>query len=169
MTDWSIYDSDLEGWWVVESASYDRENHTYGAIVRPVVVGEKRNIARHRGPFPTKEIAEEFQYRDDLESYWESDMAVYADHCLGCGKWAKVLAFCDSGGWAWRVTECPKCGILDSRPEGRTKEALTRCCNYREDLDAPCDGDMEFGIPEYVCTTCKARCGYLVHPHETER
>lgn len=69
-----------------------------------------------RGPFPTLEDAEDWRWRDMLPGYWEHGMTVYANHCLGCGRWAKVLAFDDEGGgWAWRVTECKTCGILDSR------------------------------------------------------
>lgn len=69
-----------------------------------------------RGPFSTLEEAQNWRWRDRLPSYWEHGLAVYADHCLGCGRWAKVLAFDDeAGGWAWRVTECKRCGILDSR------------------------------------------------------
>lgn len=69
-----------------------------------------------RGPFMTKEEAEGERYRDQLEGYWQYGLAVYADHCVACGKWAKVLAFDNTaGGWAWRVTECKYCGMVDSR------------------------------------------------------
>lgn len=78
-----------------------------------------------KGPFPTRAMAEEWRWHDTIMgqnlpyeggSYWDHGMAVYADHCLGCGKYAKVLAGNDEGGgWAWRVTECRHCGILDSR------------------------------------------------------
>lgn len=75
--------------------------------------GQFRNS---RGPFPSEEMAEESRFRDSLPGYWEYGLAVYANHCLGCGRYAKVLAFDDEGGgWAWRVTECKKCGIKDSR------------------------------------------------------
>lgn len=79
--------------------------------------------ARHgsRGPFPRPEQAEEARWRDDLVSYWEHGLTVWADHCLGCGLFAKVLAFDSSGeGWSWRVTECKKCGVLDSRLTTKT-------------------------------------------------
>lgn len=69
-----------------------------------------------RGPFPDEEMAEEARWRDFTEDFWEVGLAVYADHCLGCGWFAKVLAFDnEGGGWAWRVTECKRCGVIDQR------------------------------------------------------
>lgn len=111
-----LYGDMVDGWWVIEDLGIDRSNWTTITVVRQISANEERDVMRHRGPFPTKEMAQEFQYVDMLEDYWDAGMAVYAAHCLGCGKWAKVLAFNDSAGQAWRVTECPKCGILDSRP-----------------------------------------------------
>lgn len=74
-----------------------------------------------RGPNPTPELAEHFRWRDMVPSYWEIGLTVWATHCLGCGRWAKKLAGDDSGeGWYWQVTDCKKCGMLDSRVlEGR--------------------------------------------------
>lgn len=75
-----------------------------------------------RGPFVSPEDAEENRYHDHLEGYWSAGMAVYADHCVGCGKYAKILAFDNqAGGWAWRVTECKHCGVLDSRVHHHSK------------------------------------------------
>jgi len=40
------------------------------------------------------------------------------------------------------------------------------CCAYLEVEDRPCTGTMtlaNFGL-EYICDTCKGRCGRLVHP-----
>lgn len=43
------------------------------------------------------------------------------------------------------------------------------CCNYIEayydhDPEGPCAGTMQPGWPEYVCDTCRARCGAQAHP-----
>ena len=41
------------------------------------------------------------------------------------------------------------------------------CCNYIEavdDTEGPCAGTMRPGWPEFVCDTCRARCGSLAHP-----
>lgn len=97
----------FDGWWLAAP------DGTY-----QVRAGDEYHIEFTRGPFPTQEMAEEHRFRDWVESYWEHGLAVYADHCLGCGKFAKVLAFDNSGmGWSWRVTECKFCGILDSRTQ----------------------------------------------------
>lgn len=69
-----------------------------------------------RGGFTSEAEAEEHRWRDSLPSYWAHGLPVWADHCVGCGLYAKVLAFDNvAGGWAWRVTECVRCGVLDSR------------------------------------------------------
>ena len=74
-----------------------------------------------RGPFPDADMAEEFRWQDSVPRYWECGLTVWATHCPGCGRYAKMLAGDDSGGgWYWQVTDCKKCGILDSRVlEGR--------------------------------------------------
>ena len=38
------------------------------------------------------------------------------------------------------------------------------CCNEREPDGVLCDGTMRAGWPEFVCDTCRARCGAQVHP-----
>jgi hypothetical protein len=107
----------LDGWWIAETPGWPHHdrNRCYRTTVRQVVDGEYVDLETFRGPFPTRAQAEEFQYRDYLADYWEAGMAVFADHCLGCGAFAKVLAFDSAGNWAWRVTECRRCGVLDSR------------------------------------------------------
>lgn len=112
------YEARNEGWWIAESLERDK-HFCYSRRVRPVVVGEEVDMDRHRGPFPTKEMAEEHAWWNSLPGYWERNLAVYADHCLNCGDFAKVLAFSNSARWSWRVTECKRCGIYDSRVEGR--------------------------------------------------
>lgn len=109
----------FDGWWIAESPGYRHcdKNFCYQTTVRQIRAGEARDSELERGPFPTREQAEAFQYRDHLESYWEHGLTVYASHCLGCGWFAKVLAFDDQAGWAWRATECKRCGILDSRTQ----------------------------------------------------
>lgn len=45
--------------------------------------------------------------------------------------------------------------------------AALPCCNYIED---PCTGMMQPGWPEYICSSCGARCGAMAHPeHSKER
>lgn len=57
---------------------------------------------------------------DVVEDYWQSGITVWADHCVKCGRWAKKLAGCDWADWkSWRVTECSRCGIHDSRVENK--------------------------------------------------
>lgn len=69
-----------------------------------------------RGPFPTREEAEERRWRDNVPGYWKAGLTVLAHHCPACGWFAKVLAGCDeAGGWSWHVTDCRRCGIIDSR------------------------------------------------------
>lgn len=110
-------DAHLDGWWTVLSPGWLKrcKHFCYQTEIVQVHTGDAWDVERMRGPWPTREMAESFQYMDFLADYWEAGMAVYADHCLGCGAWAKVLAFDDAGGRAWRVTECHKCGIIDSR------------------------------------------------------
>lgn len=99
-------DSVLDGWWLAVAGSEPRQAHE----------GDEYDLLTTRGPFRTREDAEAATYRDHLAGYWEHGLSVYADHCLGCGKFAKVLAFDnEGGGWAWRVTECKNCGVIDSR------------------------------------------------------
>jgi hypothetical protein len=47
---------------------------------------------------------------------------------------------------------------------------MMTCCNYREDLDKPCEGRMAIADNqvEFVCDTCKGRCGVQVHPDHAE-
>ncbi len=74
------------------------------------------NWIHARGPFPGHQLAVEAMHRDCVPGYWKHGLAVYAEHCHGCGRWAKMLAGDNSaGGWHWSVTECSKCGIIDSR------------------------------------------------------
>lgn len=69
-----------------------------------------------RGPFPTREMAEEARWHDMVPRYWKAGIPVLARHCPQCGWFAKVLAGDDAaGGWAWKVTDCRRCGIIDSR------------------------------------------------------
>ena len=45
------------------------------------------------------------------------------------------------------------------------------CCNEIEHEDytaTRCTGLMVHGWPEYVCDTCRARCGALAHPVHAE-
>lgn len=96
----------FDGWWLAVPAAEPVQVHG----------GDKYDIDKARGPFPTREMAEDATYRDCLEGYWEHGLSVYADHCHGCGRFAKVLAFDNSGGgWYWSVTECKRCGVIDSR------------------------------------------------------
>jgi hypothetical protein len=45
------------------------------------------------------------------------------------------------------------------------------CCNWIETADdiggGPCAGTMKPGWPEYVCDTCRGRCGALAHPEHS--
>lgn len=110
----------FDGWWIVETPGWPHRdaNGCYRTSVRQIRTGERYNVEHARGPFPTREDAEGFQYCDQLAGYWEHGLPVYADHCLGCGRFAKVLAFDDAGGgWNWRVTECKRCGVIDSRTD----------------------------------------------------
>ena len=107
----------FDGWWAVRSPGW--ANHCKHFCYQPSIVqvhaGEEWDVHLDRGPWPTREDAEEFEYVDHLPGYWKHGLAVYADHCLGCGAFARVLAFDSAAGTAWRVTECHKCGIIDSR------------------------------------------------------
>lgn len=77
---------------------------------------DRDNWIHARGPFPSHQEAVAWMHYDMLSGYWNHGLPVRADHCLECGAWAKVLAFDNAaGGWAWRVTECKKCGVIDSR------------------------------------------------------
>lgn len=107
----------FDGWWTVRSPGWKGrcKHFCYQTEVVQIHAGDEWDIEHERGPWPTRERAESFQYRDMLEAYWEIDFAVYANHCLGCGRWAKVLAFDDAAGSAWRVTECARCDVIDSR------------------------------------------------------
>lgn len=108
-------DKRTDGWWIVEAVgSYDA-NYCWNTRIRQVRAGEYLDLETFKSPQPTREDAERLQYWDHLPGYWEHGLAVYADHCLECGKYAKVLAFDYSPYFAWRVTECKKCGIRDSR------------------------------------------------------
>lgn len=99
----------FKGWWICSS---DREEPWQPPEGYDMRIG----LPEDRGPFPTKEIAEKFRWQDDVPSYWEHGLPVWARPCLRCGKFAKTLAGSDlGGGWAWCVTECKKCGVLDSR------------------------------------------------------
>ena len=46
------------------------------------------------------------------------------------------------------------------------------CCNYLEIEDKPCEGEMELDDKphprEFVCKSCKGRCGIQVHPEHAE-
>lgn len=95
----------FDGWWLAVAEG-----------TQQVHAGDEYDITRVRGPFPTNEMAEDWRWNADrVLGAWEHGLAVYADHCLGCGKFAKVLAYDYGSGFAWRVTECKHCGILDSR------------------------------------------------------
>ena len=105
----------FDGWWTVRYTGVHCKHYCCQPFIVQVRAGEPWNPIYDRGPWPTREQAETFEYWDHLPGYWERGLAVYADHCLGCGAWAKVLAFDSSAESAWRVTECHKCGIIDSR------------------------------------------------------
>lgn len=68
-----------------------------------------------RGPFPSEAMAQDERFRDHVEGYWKVGLAVIARHCLGCGRYAKTLAFDSDANFAWDVTECERCGVIDSR------------------------------------------------------
>lgn len=59
---------------------------------------------------------------------------------------------------------------MSAEDQAAEKDATPlRCCNYIEalrdhDPSGPCEGTMQPGWPEYVCDTCRARCGALAHP-----
>jgi len=100
----------FKGWWI---CSADREEPW-----QPPVGYEMRMHGwfEDRGPFPTLEIASKHRWQDDVPSLWKYGLTVWAKRCLKCGKFAKMLAGSDlAGGWAWLVTECKTCGVLDSR------------------------------------------------------
>ena len=105
----------FDGWWVLESQAHCGVHFTYKIGVVQVHTGDPIDIEYHRGPFPTKQDAENHALWDDVPGHFNHGIPVWADHCLGCGKFAKVLAGVNSAGWAWRVTECGTCGVLDSR------------------------------------------------------
>jgi hypothetical protein len=49
-----------------------------------------------------------------------------------------------------------------------------KCCNdftefLDEDRPKPCEGEMTLDQREFVCTSCKARCGVRVHPEHAEK
>jgi hypothetical protein len=100
-------DRALDGWWIIEPDAPARQLRT----------GDEYDICLVRGPFATREIAEDARWHDSLPGYFEHDLVVYARHCNGCGWWAKTLAFDDTGlpNFTWSVTECQRCGIVDSR------------------------------------------------------
>ena len=125
----------FDGWWIVESTGKRDDRYCYRTFVRQIKAGEPRDIELHRGPFPTREQAEEHQYRDLLEDYWEAGFPVWADHCLECGSYAKVLAFDNEALWAWRVTECKDCGIQDSRTRPRWADLFGLDPNYTDGQD----------------------------------
>lgn len=101
-------DAVLDGWWLIEP----------GKPARQLRTGDEYDIIVSRGPYPTRELAEAARWYDALPGYFEHGLTVYARHCPGCGKFAKTLAFDDSGlpNFTWAVTECKNCGIIDSRP-----------------------------------------------------
>lgn len=168
----------FDGWWVVESTGRNKDNYCYHQRLRQVSAGEVFSIDRVRAFSPTREQAEEFMYDDHIEGCFDHGLEVYADHCLGCGKWAKVLAFADSGGWAWRVTECKSCGVIDSRTLEQPR--LAKCANILERyyLNGPqdnptgiaCPGTLAFwlGDRDAPCNTCGARCGFMVADYEED-
>lgn len=49
---------------------------------------------------------------------------------------------------------------------------MMTCCNYLEIEDKPCEGAMELETSdhpqEFVCQSCKARCGIRVHPEHAK-
>jgi hypothetical protein len=53
----------------------------------------------------------------------------------------------------------------DAAERALARVAPVPCCNYREEIDAPCDGTSWLipGQPTYICDTCGARCGSQVH------
>lgn len=103
------------GWWMLVSLGRDSRGHFNRKLVK-VRAGDEFDYEVCRGPFKSRRIAEdEWMWHDMTSAYWWAGLPIYADHCLGCGRYAKVLAFDDAAGWAWRVTECRKCGVLDSR------------------------------------------------------
>ena len=104
----------FDGWWTVRPDGPMCKHFCWQAKVEQIHTGEPRNI-EDIVPFPKRTQAQARQYLDMLPAYWRGNLAVYADHCLGCGAWAKVLAFDSAYGRAWRVTECERCGIIDSR------------------------------------------------------
>ena len=105
----------FDGWWTVRYTGEYCKHYCCRPTIVQVHAGEEWDPVYDRGPWPTREDAEGFEYVDHLAGYWERGLAVYADHCLGCGTFARVLAFDNGADRAWRVTECKDCGIIDSR------------------------------------------------------
>lgn len=100
-----IVDTVMDGWWVAEP----------GLETRQLKKGDSYDPVIARGPFPTREQAENARWRDLLPSYFYADLTVHANHCLGCGRWAKTVAFDHSHRFPWYATDCKKCGVTDTR------------------------------------------------------
>jgi len=107
---WMRVDPLFDGWWIGVPDTEDEERHAV-----QVKAGDEYDL-EWVGPQPTREHAESFLYRDSTRGYWEHGITVWAGRCPGCGWFAKRLAGDDRGrGWTWAVTECGRCGIIDTR------------------------------------------------------
>lgn len=95
---------------------------------------------------------------------------------------AVLLTPCDCGHTIndhGELAGCWACGDVGNDPCDVSFEALlvarvaaivdqrvntSRCCNYLEEEDRPCEGVMDAGWPVHVCRSCRAQCGAQVHP-----
>lgn len=107
-----------ENWYLAWPDHIEEVDDPVTTFHLPEAEGRAESMRRinARGPFPSYDMAVDAQCRDDVARYWEWNMAVYAVHCPGCGRFAQMLAGClEGGGWYWQVSDCKQCGIIDSR------------------------------------------------------
>lgn len=71
-------------------------------------------------------------------------------------------------GHAWVDGNCARCGAGAPRPWAEdcapaTENDALPCCNVTEPDGILCTGSTRLGWPTFVCDTCGARCGAVVH------
>jgi hypothetical protein len=73
------------------------------------------DIFTTKGPFKTPEDAIYFRWWDQVPEIKKRGGWNLAKHCLKCGWFARRIAGDDSAVWYWYITDCRRCGIIDSR------------------------------------------------------